>query len=93
MGKKRRKNKPRKWVRPTPDDVATFGPFSILRYGRNVVLSNQSTPEEHQAFLAHSAEANTRIHAELAAKIGKLQDLIRNYAPVLLMHRAAYVLP
>src|SRR5207249_10560059 len=32
------------------------------------------------------------IHTELAAKIGKLQDLILNYDPVLLMHRAAYIL-
>jgi hypothetical protein len=92
MGKKRRKNKPHKWVRPAPDEVASFGPLRIIRYGRNVVLSNQSTPEEHQAFLARSAEANTRIHAELAAEVGELQDLIRNYDPVLLMHRAAYIL-
>jgi hypothetical protein len=92
MGKKRKKNKPHKWIRPAPDEVATFGPFSIIRYGRNVVLSNQSTPEEQRAFLARSAEANTKVHAELAAKIGELQDLIRNYDPVLLMHRATYVL-
>ncbi len=80
MGKKRRKQKSAsKWIHPKPDDVVTFGSLSIVRYGRHVLLSNQSTAEEHQAFLARSAEANKRIHAELGEKISKLQDMIRNY--------------
>jgi SEC-C motif len=81
-----------KWIHPKPDEVASFGPLTIIRYGRHVLLSNKSTPEQHQEFLARSAEANTRIHAELGERIGQLQNTIRKYDPILLMHRAAYIL-
>jgi hypothetical protein len=40
--------------------VASFGPLTIIRYGRHVLLSNKSTPEQHQEFLSRSAEANQR---------------------------------
>lgn len=93
MGKKSSRKKGRtKWIRPTPDEVVSRGPLSIARYGRSVLLSNQSTPEEHREFLRRAADANRRIHKELAEKVGNLQDLIYKYDAVLLLHRAAYVL-
>jgi hypothetical protein len=49
-----------KWIHPKPDEVASFGPVTIIRYGRHVLLSNKSTPEQHQEFLSRSAEANQR---------------------------------
>src|SRR2546425_8983998 len=93
MGKKHRQKKGKaKWHSPTPDEIVSRGPLSIARFGRFVLLSNRSTPEEHHAFLLKAAEANKKIYKELAGKLGALQDLIHKYDAVLLLHRAAYML-
>jgi hypothetical protein len=77
MRKKSRQKKGRsRWTRPRSNDVFRRGPLSIARFGRHVLFSNRSTPEEHRDFLQKAAEANKRIYAELAAKVGTLQDLI-----------------
>jgi hypothetical protein len=81
-----------KWVRKAPDAVMRLGPVRVERYGRYIRYSNISTPEEHAAFLERSKEANRQVLMELEREVAVLQGLVRQYDPVELMHRAAYVL-
>lgn len=67
-------------------------PISIARFGRHVMLANTMTPEEHREFLGRMVEAHEEIRRKLAAQVVALQDELRKYDPILLLHRAAYML-
>lgn len=93
MGRKnRRRNHKQKWVRKTPDEVISDGPIRIERYGRHIRYSNNSTPEQHAAFLEHTKEVNRQILVDLERELTVLQGLVGKYDPVELLHRAAYML-
>lgn len=93
MGKKsKRKKRKKEWVKKAPDEVISHGPLRIERYGRFTRLLNISTPEEHAAFLKRSREVNKEILNDLETEVLVLQDLVKEYDPVELMHRAAYML-
>jgi len=89
----RRKQARAKQVRRTPDQVISQGPITIARFGRHVMLANTMTPDEHREFLRRTAEAYEEIRRKLAAQVAALQDEVRKYDPVALLHRAAYMLP
>jgi len=57
------------------------------------MLANTMTPDEHREFLRRTAEAYEEIRRKLAAQVAALQDEVRKYDPVALLHRAAYMLP
>jgi hypothetical protein len=93
MGKKSRAKKHRKSrVQKTPDEAITLGPLRIERYGRHIRFSNNSTPEQHAAFLERSREANKQVLIDLERELVVLQALIPKYDAVELLHRAAYML-
>ena len=95
MGKKskaKRGEKSNKSGKRTPDDVINYGPLRIERYGRFIRFSNKSTPKEHAAFLESSKEQHKKTLDELGREIPMLQDLIKKYDPVEIMHRATYML-
>lgn len=75
-----------------PDEVYRRGPLTIARFGRHVLFSNTATPEQQRDIRLRFAQANQEIRKELAATIGKLQDVAQKYDPALLLHRAAYML-
>src|SRR5216117_3728149 len=87
-GKQARANQ----VRRTPDQVISQGPIRIARFGRHVMLANTMTQEEHREFLRRTAEAHEEIRRKLAAQVAALQDEVRKYDPVALLHRATYML-
>jgi len=91
-GKNQKRNHKQKWVRKTPDEVISGGPIRIERYGRHIRYSNNSTPEQHAAFLEHTKEVNKQVLVDLERELVVLQDLIGKYDPVELLHRAAYML-
>ena len=86
--KRKRNRKPKS----TPDEVASFGPVRIERFGRFVRLSNTSTPEQHAEYLTRAQEANQKLFEDLKKEVPELQKLIKQYDPIELMHRATYVL-
>lgn len=94
MGKyNRRRRRGKEWVKAKdPDDVLSYGPIRIARYGRFIHFLNTSTPEEHAAFLKKTAAANKEVKAELAREVASLQTVIQEYDPVEIMHRAVYML-
>lgn len=93
MGKKSRTKKHKKeWIRKSPDEIFSNGPFLIERYGRHIRFSNNSTPEQHAAFLDYAKEANKQVLIDRERELAVLQALISKYDPVELLHRAAYML-
>lgn len=93
MSKRSRSKKRKKeWVRKTPDDVIARGPIRVERYGRHIRFSNNSTPEQHAAFLECTKEVNKQVLIDLERELAALQVLIPKYDPVELLHRAAYML-
>ncbi|MFZ5501795.1 MAG: hypothetical protein ACOY58_07810, partial [Candidatus Micrarchaeota archaeon] len=75
-----------------PDEIFSYGPLQIARYGRFVHLFNRSTPEEHAAHLKNQERVHKEVISELLEKIEKLQTLIQQYDPIEIMHRATYEL-
>lgn len=93
MGRKSRGKKHRKeWARKSPDEVFSRGPIKIARYGRYIRFSNNSTVEQHAAFLERVKEANKEIIKDLEHEVSILQSMVKKYDPVELMHRATYML-
>ncbi|MDD3607715.1 MAG: SEC-C metal-binding domain-containing protein [Candidatus Moranbacteria bacterium] len=90
MGKKSRKKRFKKPRLIRPDDILSFGPFSIARYGRHIVMSNNANQEEHARLLEYSAQQAEKCKDEWKAEISKLQNLISKLDPLELMHRSAY---
>ncbi len=72
--------------------MISYGPLRIERFGRGIRYSNTSTPEEHTVFLKKVEEENKRILEELEREVITLQNLVKKYDPVELMHRAVYML-
>lgn len=92
MGKQSRNKKRKEWVKKSPDEVISSGPIRIERYGRFIRFSNNSTDEQHAAFLKETAEAHKQIISDLAKEVPALQEMIKKHDPIELMHRAAYQL-
>lgn len=67
-GKKHGKDR----VWKAPDEVIAHGPINIERYGRYVYFSNNSTSEQHAAFLEYSKEANKQVLVDLERELAVL---------------------
>jgi hypothetical protein len=92
VGKKSRSKTRKKWSKTHADEIITYGPLRLERYGRFVRLSNNSTPEQHSSVLKRSEEINKKIIEELEHEIPALQKHVGSYDPIEVMHRAAYML-
>ena len=95
MGKKnkvKKRTRKNKWFKAKPAEVINYGPLQIERYGRFIRFSNKATPKEQAAIMEHFKEQNKKTLEELEIDVPILQDLIKKYDPVALMHRATYML-
>lgn len=93
MGRKSNKKRiQKKWIKKKPDESYQFGPLRIERFGKFIRLLNNASPEEQAELYKRTEEINKEIPKKLEKEINSLQNLIKTYDPVELMHRAAYVL-
>jgi hypothetical protein len=94
MGKKSRNKKGRDkpFVQAVPDELISMGPVRLERFGRFIRYSNRATPEQHAEMLEWAKKTNQETIQELETQIPALQQLIQQYDPVELMHRATYML-
>lgn len=91
--RKRLKNASKKHsARVKADEVFNYGSMSIARYGKYIEFSNNSTPEEHAAMLERTKVVYKETLAKLEVEVVALQVLVKKYDPVMLMHRAAYMM-
>ena len=95
MGKNsRKKNNKNKRIKLKPDEIFSTGPLSIARFGKHVILQNNSTPEQHKAFLEMGKKHSVNVLTDLEKTISELQGIVGTYNPLDIMEKAVYmVLP
>lgn len=77
-----------------PDEVFSYGPITVARFGKYIQLTNDATPEQHTEILKETRKAHEKIKTEMEVEVVRLQKLISVYDPIELLNRAAYeVLP
>lgn len=72
------------------DEGFRYGPFEVVRIGKQVIMKNNATPEQHEQMLKKMAEIHEDVSSRLEAAVANLQKEISQKAPLKLMERAGY---
>jgi hypothetical protein len=73
------------------DDRVNYGPLEILRAGNNVIMRNRSSPEQQEEIRLRMAGLNRQTIEDLKRGLKEVQDELKKYDPLEIMHRAGYV--
>lgn len=77
---RREKNKP---VRP--DDYFSNDTFEIARFGKNIVVRNNRTPEQHTAQMEYLRTEYVSKYEDIAQKVKSLKEKVAQCDPYLLL--------
>jgi hypothetical protein len=91
--KKRRQKREaeRRTGRVKVDEHFQYEHLEIIRAGKQVIMRNNASPEQHSEMLKRAARANKQVVNDLAAKIKELQGMISKYDPLDLMYMAGCI--
>lgn len=64
--------------------------LTAIQSGRNVILKNERTPKEHEAFMAHVRAHRPSILPEIQAKAAELEELLLRHNPFSLLGVLTY---
>lgn len=71
-----------------PDDYARFGPIEIARFGKEVVMRNNMTDEEHQDYINRLADQYQEIKEKVDQLVSEIRDLIASCNPLTLLQQS-----
>lgn len=80
----------RKTKRQRPDDYARFGPIEVARFGKEVVIRNNMTEDEHQNYVNYLAEEYPKIKNRIDELVKEIRELVIMYDPLQLLHQSYY---
>lgn len=80
----------RKTKRQRPDDYARLGPIEAARFGKEVVIRNNMTEDEHKNYVNYLAEEYPKIKNRIDELVKEIRELVIMYDPLQLLHQSYY---
>lgn len=71
-----------------PDDYARYGPIEIARFGKEVVMKNNMTEEDHQNYINNLAKEYPEIKSKIDQLVLEIRDLVANCDPLKLLKQS-----
>lgn len=83
MTKKKKIKRSKKSIKP--DQVEYFGPLSVARFGKAVVMRNLMDEKKHFEFIKHAAKEYPNICKEIDQHVYRIRDLAQLFDPLTLL--------
>ena len=71
-----------------PDDYFRFGPFEMARFGKQTVMTNNQSPEEHAEYVRRLAEHYDEVMRDIDTLVSEIAAIVARCDPVALLKRA-----
>ncbi|WP_175987079.1 YecA family protein [Bacillus sp. Marseille-Q1617] len=71
-----------------PDDYVRYGPIELARFGKEVVMRNNMTDEEHQDYINSLADQYQEIKDRIDLLVNEIRDLVASCNPLALLQQS-----